>query len=56
MTRRNDPREMRGGYQLTMFDTEPEPATTAAPSRIEDPAQPRSDDCSTMAAEQEVDR
>lgn len=33
--RRRDPRQMNGGYQLDMFDTEPEPATTAGPARPE---------------------
>ncbi len=33
MGQRKDPRKMNGGFQLAMFDTEPEPATTAGPAR-----------------------
>ncbi|MDT0478039.1 DUF4326 domain-containing protein [Streptomyces sp. DSM 41014] len=39
MNRRKDPREMNGGYQLTMFDNEPEPATQAGPAPAGDVGQ-----------------
>ncbi|WP_346268491.1 DUF4326 domain-containing protein [Streptomyces sp. VN1] len=37
MTRRRDPREMNGGWQMDLFpvETEPEPATTAGPAPAE---------------------
>jgi hypothetical protein len=51
VTPRRDSRLMNGGYQLSMFDTEPEPTTTAGPAPARGVEQSPIGDCSPATAE-----
>lgn len=62
VTRRRDPHEMNGGWQMDLFpvETEPEPATTAGPAPAEQsPIGDQTPEAVTTTVadqEQEVDR
>lgn len=55
VTRRKDPRQMRGGWQMDLFPVESEPATTAGPAPAGDVEQSPIGDSPRAAATTVVD-